>query len=53
MTGDLVMINADDFEIDYCAECGGYGDHREIDSDGSIIYSCKSCPFHTCDDDTE
>lgn len=40
----------DDYNYDYCYECGGYGDDYHLDENGEWVSSCPGCPYNTLED---
>lgn len=42
--------NMDDYNYDYCYECGGYGDDYHLDENGEWVSSCPGCPYNTLED---
>ena len=43
------MNDLDDYEeyqYDYCYECGGYGDDYYMDEDGELVCRCPECPMN-------
>jgi len=34
----------DEDELDYCYECGGYGDDYSVD--GELVCNCDTCPMN-------
>lgn len=34
----------DEDELDYCYECGGYGDDYSVDEHGELVCNCDTCP---------
>lgn len=36
----------DEWDIDRCYECSGYGDDYSFDESGELIWNCPTCPFY-------
>ena len=34
-----------DWELDVCDECSGYGDDYYLDDDGELVCRCPECPW--------
>lgn len=40
------------YDLDYCYECGGYGDDYSFDEEtGELVCNCDECPFGPYTDD--